>query len=344
LDDDNRSHAEWHNLKESAAAVTPGDHLLVEWNEAFSMGVGDITAAHYQKLREGNYRFRAGGFDVLGNPTGANASMAVFVPPPFWRMSWFWSVIGAVMVVAAAGAGRYVVWQRMRGEMLRLKSEQALEKERLRIAQDLHDDFGARVTEISIASALARKNPGFPATAGADFDRISSLSRALVSALYETVWAINPENDNLDALGNYLCQMANNLCEQAQLPCRLQGLDLPQNIQVSSHMRHNITMAVKEAVHNVVKHAAATELTLRISYEEKDLAVSIQDNGRGFALGEARGGNGLTNMKRRLADIGGTCEIESRVGSGTTVHMRLRLPAGNSIETSTPAAATTLLL
>jgi signal transduction histidine kinase len=268
----------------------------------------------------------------------------VFVPPPFWKMSWFWSVIGASLVVAAAGAGRYVVWHRMRGEVLRLKSQQALEKERLRIAQDLHDDFGTRVTEISIASALAKKNPAFPATAGADFDRISNLSRALVAALYETVWAINPENDNLDALGNYLCQMANNLCEQAHLPCRLEGRDLPRTIEVSSQTRHNVTMAVKEAVHNVIKHASATELTLNIAYEKDELIVSIQDNGCGFAAGGDRAGHGLINMKRRLADIGGTCDIESRMGSGTTVQLRLRLPAGKATEIRPPSGAAKALL
>ena len=337
IDDDNGSHAEWHNVRESAPGVTPGERLLVEWDEAFSMGVGDITAAHYQKLPESNYHFRVAGFDIFGNPTGANASVAVLVPPPFWKMSWFWSVIGASLFMAALGAGRYVVWHRMRREVLRLKSQQALELERLRIAQDLHDDFGARVTEISIASALAKTNPDFPATAGADFDRISNLSRALVSALYETVWAINPENDNLDALGNFLCQMANHLCEQAHLPCRLQGRDLPRSIEVSSQTRHNITMAVKEAVHNVIKHAGASELTLTIAYEDNELEVCIQDDGCGFAPSGERAGHGLINMKRRLADLGGTCDIESRLGSGTTVELRLRLPAANSNGNGKPA-------
>jgi len=79
------------------------------------MGVGDITAARYHKLRAGNYHFRAAGFDVFGNPTGPNASVAVFVPPPFWRMSWFWTVIGTSMFVAIVGTGRYVSWHKMRG-------------------------------------------------------------------------------------------------------------------------------------------------------------------------------------------------------------------------------------
>src|SRR4029078_6810005 len=138
--------------------------------------------------------------------------------------------------------------------------ERALENERLRIAQDLHDDFGARGTEISIASALAKKKPNRPDTARGGFARISTLSRDLVTALYETVWAVNPENDNLDALGNYLCQMVHQLCEQAKLSCRLRVPELPRDVQVASQLRHNVILAVKEAINNIIKHASATEV------------------------------------------------------------------------------------
>jgi len=77
------------------------------------------------------------------------------------------------------------------------------------------------------------------------------MSRELVAALYETVAAVNPENDNLDALGNYLCQMTNHLCKHAQPAVPLEHLDWPNTFAVSSQLRHNIIMAVKEAVHNV---------------------------------------------------------------------------------------------
>ena len=325
LDADGGSHAEWHNIMESAPAVNPGDHILIEWNEAFSMGVGDVGGARYQNLKEGNYVFQVAGVDVFGNPTGATAALRVLVPPPVWRTPWFWSVIFTTALLGSIGGGRYLVWQRMRREMLRLKSERALENERLRIAQDLHDDFGARVTEISIASALAKAKANFPESARVDFDRISTMSRELVSALYETVWAVNPENDNLDALGSFLCQMTNHLCEQAQLPCRLRVVDLPADIQVSSQTRHNIIMAAKEAVHNVIKHAHATEITLSVAFENQVLSVSIQDNGAGFQPTGARVGNGLINMKRRLADIGGNCDIQSSATAGTNVVLRLPL-------------------
>jgi signal transduction histidine kinase len=202
-----------------------------------------------------------------------------------------------------------------------------LEQERLRISRDIHDDLGARITEISLASALARTKPSFPESAAADFDHICRLSRELVAALYETVWAVNPENDNLDALGNYLCQMTNNLCENAQLPCRWSISDLPGDLQVSSQLRHNITMAVKEAVHNVIKHSKATELSLRVEFERRELMISVQDNGCGFDAKSSPNGSGLTNMSRRMTDIGGKCVVESHPGGGgARVEFQLALP------------------
>ena len=139
-----------------------GERLLVQWDEAFSMGVADITAAHYPKLPEGNYHFRAAGFDIYDNPTGANASLAVFVPPPFWKMCWFWSAIGASLFVAAAGTGRYFVWRRMRGEVSRLKSQQALEKERWRsTAPRPFDEIACRV--LSFTKAICSAGPPSPA-------------------------------------------------------------------------------------------------------------------------------------------------------------------------------------
>src|SRR5258708_32632552 len=114
---------------------------------------------------------------------------------------------------------------------------------------------------------MAQENPTFPDKARADFDKVSKMSRELVLALYERVWAVNPENDNLEALGNYLCQIVNQLCERAQVRCRLHMEDLPREIQVSSQTRHNIAMAVKEAVHNVIKHAGAAEIAIHMGME-----------------------------------------------------------------------------
>lgn len=326
VDDDGGSHAEWHNVMESAPAVVPGEQVVVEWNEMFSIGLGSSVVAHYDALKEGTYRFRMAEFDILGGAMSHEKVLAVVVPLSFWQTPSFWSFTAMSLIILSFVVARYLMWRRMRLEVLRLKEQQVLEQERLRIAQNIHDDLGARVTEISLISAMARTKASFPQSASVDFERISSLSRELVSALYETVWTVNPENDNLDALGNYVCQITNKLCEQAQLPCRFQISELPSTIQVSSQIRHNLIMAVKEAVHNIIKHAQASEVTLSAAYEDRTLVIAIRDNGCGFAADDRRAGNGLTNIRRRLESLGGRCLIESAVGTGTRVELRLGVP------------------
>ena len=335
LDDDPLSHAVWRNSLEAAAPVNPGDNVVIEWNEMYSMGSGSFRAANYADLAPGNYTFEVEEVNIFGVPTGNEASIRVLVPPPFWRRAWFWSAgaIGVCIIVFAIG--RYLTRHKMRREMQYLKSQQALESERVRIAHDIHDDLGARVTQISLLSALSGDNSGFPEKARADFGRISEMCRELVSALYETVWAVNPENDNLDALGTYLCQMVSQLCERTQLSCRNHVSDLPRDVQISSQARHNISMAVKEAVHNAIKHAKASEVVLKIEVKDGILQISIKDDGRGFRLADPVVGHGLANMKRRLADIGGECSIESDGQKGTVVHLQWTIKASIHLETQT---------
>jgi signal transduction histidine kinase len=325
LDVDKTSHGEWHNVLESAPVVTPGDSLVVEWNEMYSMGAGNYHDATYDGLPAGHYKFRVRGLDVMGMLTGEETSVRVIVPQPFWKTPWFWSLAVVAITVMIIGASRYFVWHRMRREMVRLNQQRVLEQERLRIAHDIHDDLGARITQISLLSAMSQENTAFPDKARADFDKVSKMSREMVAALYETVWAVNPENDNLEALGNYLCQMVKHLCERTLLRCRFHVLSLPHEVQVSSQTRHNISMAVKEAVHNVIKHAKASEVTIRMAFNNGLLDVSVHDDGSGFQPADKICGNGLTNMTQRLQHIGGKCFIESKPGHGTTVRMLLRI-------------------
>ena len=325
LDNDPFGHAEWHNIMEFAPKVVPGDRIVVDWNELYSIGEGNVGGANYSSLPPGTYQFCVEETTALGAPTGVQSQIVVMVPKPFWKTAWFTGTIFLLFVVGITAMARYIVWQRMRREMLHLRNQRVLEQERLRIAHDIHDDIGARVTQISLLSAMAHSNQSLPETARIEFNQISQMARDLIAALYETVWAVNPENDNLDALGNYLCQMLNQMCEQSQLICNLDVQDLPKDIQVSSQIRHNITLAVKESLNNAIKHSKATEVNFRITFEKMFLTISIQDNGCGFDLRETPAGNGLKNIKSRLDSIGGSSSIESQSGSGTTVYLRLTI-------------------
>ncbi len=338
VDDDPASHAEWHNVRETAPRVAPNDRLLIEWNELFSLGLGDTRSASYAALPAGDFRFRVQALTALGVPTGEEDTLRIHVPVPLWNLPLFWLSVATTILAVWVLITRYLTWYKMRREVAQLREQRALEQERLRIAQDIHDDLGARATQIALLSAMAQGNPSLAENARLEFNHISRMTRELISALYETVWAVNPENDNLDALGNYLCQMVNELCTQARLRCRLGVMDLPRTIQISSQTRHNVTMAVKEAVHNIIKHAHAQEVTLLVELQQERLSISVQDDGCGFDPSTQASGSGLTNMQRRLAEVGGTCRILSEAGRGSRVEMELRLRASGQLPRNPPAA------
>ena len=326
VDDDVIGHAEWHTVKELAPAVSPGELLNLEWDEAYSIGLAESAEVLYPELPAGYFRFRVSELSILGIPGEAEDSLAVEVPLSFWKTPWFWIAVSTAGLAGLAGSGRYLGWRRMRRQLRRLEQQRAVDRERLRIAQDIHDDLGARVTQISLLSAVAQRKTSLPDEARADFGTVSRMTRDLVSALYETVWAVNPENDNLDALANYLCQVGNQLCSHAQLRCRLEVMDLPPSIPLDSQVRHNLIMSVKEAVHNVIKHARASEVRIAITLNASRLSISIQDDGCGFDPSICLPGNGLVNLKRRLGDIGGMLAIESQTGRGTRIGLHWPVP------------------
>jgi signal transduction histidine kinase len=323
VDDDVRGHAEWHTIKERSMAVAPGDSLVIEWDEAYSFGLVASAEIPYADLPTGYYRFRLNELSVPGMPGEAETSLAIEVPIAFWCTPWFWISVVSLLLAAGVGCWRYVNWRRRRLQMQRLEQHLAMDRERLRIAQDIHDDLGARVTQISLLSATAQGKISLSEEARTEFGKVSQMTRDMVSALYETVWAVNPENDNLDALLTYLCQMSHQFCSQAQLRCRLEIPETPPAVPMSSQVRHNLIMVVKEALHNVIKHARATEVRLRIAFETSALTICLHDDGCGFDPASCPPGNGLGNLERRLQAIGGSFTIESRLGAGTTVSLRL---------------------
>jgi signal transduction histidine kinase len=333
IDDDPTAHAEWHSIKEEGPKVKPGEKLTVEWKELFTVGTGDLVEIGYAKPPEGRYRFRTEELDTYGAPTGKGDWVDITVEVPYWKALWFQlSITGAALVLLGGGLFFLFKWMVNR-RLERLRQQHLLEIERLRIARNIHDDLGARLTQISLVSALAAKDK--PENANDSFNKITRMTRDLVSALYETVWTVDPENDHLDSLVSFLCQLVPNMCEPANIRCRLDADEMPRDIHVSSETRHNISLIVKEAVHNAVKYSEATEIQIRITYASTRFSVMIKDNGRGFLLDETKEDqppakparvSGLANMRNRIKSIGGEITIHSKQGEGTTITFSVSIP------------------
>jgi signal transduction histidine kinase len=156
--------------------------------------------------------------------------------------------------------------------------------------------------------------------------RIASTTREVIQAMDEIVWTINPKNDTLDNLTNYIFQYAQEYFQNTAVRCRL---DLPArlpDLPLSTEERHNLFMAFKEALNNVLKHAGATEVRIGLAIRGEKLILSVADNGCGFTSnGSDSSGNGLNNMKQRLKQIGGFLSLESKPGAGTKVEMEAPL-------------------
>ena len=327
FDDNSQGHADWSTGKLQGPKLTPGEQLSFEWEEVYSIGASDYGNALYTNLPAGLYRFRMEALNIMGIPTGRGSSQLVVVPVAAWKTFWFWIAVGVALFAVAAGSWRLSAWRRMKRQVRDLERLRDLEQERFRIAQNIHDDLGARVTEISLLSSSAQLKANISPEARAEFGAVSRLTNELVQALHETVWAVNPKDDHLDSLASFVCQMANKMCAQAQLRCRLEIPDLPAEIPVASPIRHNLIMAVKEAIHNVIKHGRASEIQIRIQQSERGLTLEINDNGCGFDSAIAIHGNGLDNMERRMHSLQGSCSVVSKPGAGTKVTLELPLPA-----------------
>lgn len=203
-----------------------------------------------------------------------------------------------------------------------------MEQKRARIARDLHDELGSGITAISMLATMAGSISKPDSGPSRHLDEIGDRARQMVTALDEIVWAMNPKHDSLTSLVAYLCLYADRLLKLANITCQLKGtVDLPDQA-VSSINRHEIFLAFKEAITNVIRHSRATEVRLGVRPIGQRLRLSITDNGRGLANDpRTRGGNGLTNMRTRLEKMGGRFEITSQRGRGTTV--RFYMPLNN---------------
>jgi signal transduction histidine kinase len=205
-----------------------------------------------------------------------------------------------------------------------VEQRRVVEEERSRVAQDLHDDLGAGLAEVAILGALAN-NPAIQRDKQEGYlHRLTELARILVTGLDEIVWAINPKHDSNASVSGYLCDYAQEFLHPTGMACRIGvARDLPERA-LNAHERHQLFLAFKETLTNVVKHAEATEVWVRIGADEQAFWVAVEDNGRGLGWNETRQNrNGLANMEKRMNQIGGECDIKDRPDGGTMVQFRL---------------------
>jgi signal transduction histidine kinase len=264
----------------------------------------------------------------------------LLVLPHFWQTWWFLVVTGVASAAAVSAMVSLAMRRRLHRKLEIIERQRAVERERARIAKDIHDELGASLTRITMLSQSARDELE-SSPAAAEVDRIYDTARDLTRAMDEIVWAVNPQHDTLDSLATYLGKFAQDFLAAAHIRCRLEmPIHLP-SWPLTAEIRHNLFLAFKEALNNAVKHSAATEVRIFVEIAGDLVLLRVEDIGVGFSTNGSNNrsaneptrfsqGNGLRNMRQRLSEIGGHCEVRSAPGSGTAVTFRVSVGLGKA--------------
>ena len=239
----------------------------------------------------------------------------------FWQTGWFQLLLLSVCLIATITS----LWLVAKLALHR-KEQWLLRRERARIARDIHDDLGSRVTQLVLHGEVALGELPASGELHSQLDLICHDARTVLSVLDEILWAVNPKRDELRDFSTYVCGYAEQFLSSTPIQCFLDvDMDAPP-LELNLPLRRGLLMVIKEALNNAAKHSNATELRLQIRCEHGQLGVIIQDNGKGFdpaTAGAKR--SGLLNMSQRTSEFGGTCRVVSQPGKGCTIEILVPL-------------------
>jgi two-component sensor histidine kinase len=240
----------------------------------------------------------------------------------FWRSAWFQAMLWGITIVTALFCLRL-----MARLAVQSKAQTLLNIERARIARDIHDELGARLTELALEGEVVQTELPAGSSVRPRLEALCEKARAVSGAMDEVVWMVNSKRDTLRDFANFACKHAQRFLETTPIRCRLNvDADLPE-VVFELPVRRSLLLGVKEALNNAAKHSGASELFLHIQRRNQTLIVVVEDNGAGFDLDMADPGrNGLTNMTERMKEVGGRCQITSKPGAGCRVEFQVPIP------------------
>lgn len=301
-------------------------YRLTEADAAWTDAGGRRTA-YVSYLRPGSYEFHVEARQESGASSAAR--LAVEVTPYLWETTWFRFAAVVAALLGFSGAVALVLRLRHRRRIARIEQARALEQDRTRIAHDLHDKIGAGLTELSFLSHSALNAQTDPAKVAERLREIQGTTSEMTEAIDEIVWAINPRHDSLESLVSYVGRTVQEFAQNTGLQCLI---DVPidqEHIPVTAEMRHELYLTLREALHNVVKHAAATEVRFAARRTGAELSFLLEDNGRGLSGHRREDGSpesrglGFETMRQRISRLGGSIDWTAREEGGTRIRIRL---------------------
>ncbi len=279
----------------------------------------------YRDIPPGEYRLFVKCADTYMNWSKPVLLFSFTISLPFYKTWWFLAMLTLTIIGITILVVKQVQKVRYQNQLKEMERQFAIEKERTRISKDMHDEVGASLTRISILSELAKQQRD-TLKAQEIISQISEISGGVVDEMSEIIWAMNPRNDTLDSFSSYIRHYISGYLETVGISSTFLFPDeIPPHF-MSSELRRNLFLTVKEALHNVVKHAGATKVHSELTLKGHILLFVIHDNGKGFDEQLIKSwGNGLTNMRKRIEESGGKFTITTGNSHGTRIMLEVNL-------------------
>jgi len=270
-----------------------------------------LRSVSFPVLSPGEYTFEVRAINGDGISSERPAKIVFTILPPFWKQWWFFTLSAAAVSLVVALLYRYRVNHLLKQERLRF-----------RIASDLHDDVGTNLSSILVTSQIMQRQTRLSDEVLLHVKDIQSIAAETQDALRDIVWMLNPGNDYL---GDFVLKMkdtAERLLQNMRVRFTVPGGSLLEKVSID--FKRNVFLIFKESLNNIVRHSQASEVLIEIAYNSGTFVLQIHDNGQGFSMGEHGTGIGLSNLQRRASQIGGTVQVVSRPGWGTTVRLEVK--------------------
>ncbi len=285
------------------------------WSEPSSQSV-----INFVNLAPGKYNLRAKATLLHQRNANSEISYSFIILPPWWQTLWFRLGCALLFMIISGWIIRNFYRRKYQKQQIILDKRRAIEKERARIATDMHDDLGAGLSTIRFLGEKVKRNT-FSQVTRNDIEKMQATSNDLIDKMNEIIWSMNENNNSLENLVFYTRSYCMEYCEDNNLVCCIQVPEKIPPLAVSGEIRRNIFLTVKEILHNVVKHANAKNVDIVVT-TITCLDIVIKDNGTGFRKNhKTPGGNGLDNMRRRIEMTGGSMQIKS--DQGVTIHIKV---------------------
>lgn len=260
----------------------------------------------YSNLPAGDYLF------YVKTPDNSQIkAIKITVNQVFWKSIWFWLLVFCIVALAIWYTQRGYYLAQVNQQEAEIKKLKAIELERERIAQDMHDDLGSGLTAIAYLSQNRKDDSN---------QKIEEKSRELIKTMSEIIWSMKSENDSVIELISYLKRYANTYCEENNLDIHFTTKMADEQLVIRGDIRKNIYFIVKEALHNVVKHANASQVKFLFE-SNNNIELQIHDNGKGIDFESMSSGNGIKNTTKRVEKMQGTIKYSNEQGTKITIRI-----------------------